>query len=130
MIAGVGIDLTQIGRIEKSLARPGFWERVYGARERALLAQSPRRGQFRREGSAGQGAGHGAFSGIFPRGGRGPARRARRAVLRFFGARGGADASARADGALIADARGRLCGGVRRAGARRTRGVCVAFGWA
>lgn len=43
MIAGVGIDLTQIGRIEKSLARPGFWERVYGARERALLAQSPRR---------------------------------------------------------------------------------------
>ena len=43
MIVGVGVDLTQIHRVEKSLGRPGFWRRVYGERERALLEQSPRR---------------------------------------------------------------------------------------
>lgn len=45
MIVGVGVDLAQIRRIEKSLERPGFWERVFGPRERALLEQSPRRAE-------------------------------------------------------------------------------------
>lgn len=45
MIAGIGTDLTRIGRIKKSLARPGFLERVYGPGERALLESTPRRAE-------------------------------------------------------------------------------------
>ncbi len=37
MIAGIGTDLVQISRMEKSLCREGFLHRVFGSRERALL---------------------------------------------------------------------------------------------
>lgn len=38
MILGVGIDLCDAGRIEKSLARPGFVDRVFSPEEQALLS--------------------------------------------------------------------------------------------
>lgn len=45
MIAGIGTDLARIARVEKSLARPGFLEWVYGPGERALLENTPRRAE-------------------------------------------------------------------------------------
>ncbi len=45
MIAGIGTDLTRIGRIQKSLEKPGFLERVFGPQERALLRAAPRRAE-------------------------------------------------------------------------------------
>ena len=45
MIAGIGTDMTRIERVKKSLERPGFFERVYGPKERALLEGSPRRAE-------------------------------------------------------------------------------------
>ncbi|MBD5092701.1 MAG: holo-ACP synthase [Subdoligranulum sp.] len=45
MIVGIGVDMTRIERVEKSLARPGFLERVYGPGERALLEHMPRRAE-------------------------------------------------------------------------------------
>lgn len=71
MIVGVGMDLVRIGRIEKSLARPGFFERVYGARERALLAQSPRRAEraaanFAAKEALGKALGTGLFAEFSP----------------------------------------------------------------
>ena len=42
MIAGIGVDTATVERIEKSIARESFFERVYGAQERAALtALSP-----------------------------------------------------------------------------------------
>lgn len=41
MIAGIGTDLARIERVKKSLARPGFLERVYGPGERELLEGLP-----------------------------------------------------------------------------------------
>lgn len=71
MIVGVGMDLVRIGRIEKSLARPGFFERVYGASERALLAQSPRRAEraaanFAAKEALGKALGTGLFAEFSP----------------------------------------------------------------
>ena len=45
MIAGIGTDLTRIGRNQKSLENPGFLERVFGPQERALLRAAPRRAE-------------------------------------------------------------------------------------
>lgn len=39
MIAGIGIDLTSVTRIARSIGRPGFLEKVYGPAERAMLEQ-------------------------------------------------------------------------------------------
>jgi len=44
-IAGIGIDLTCVARMERSLARPRFAERVFGETERAMLARRGWRGQ-------------------------------------------------------------------------------------
>ncbi len=41
-IAGIGVDLVRIARIQKSLAQPRFLERLYGERERELLTASAR----------------------------------------------------------------------------------------
>lgn len=44
MVVGLGMDLCQIERMEKSMESPAFWQRVFGARERAALeALSPHR---------------------------------------------------------------------------------------
>ena len=37
MIAGVGADMVRVERMEKSLASEAFWQRVFGAEERAFL---------------------------------------------------------------------------------------------
>lgn len=37
MIYGIGTDLVQIARMEKSLKSEAFWKRVFGEEERALL---------------------------------------------------------------------------------------------
>ena len=37
-IAGIGVDTATVARLEKSLARPGFLQRVYGPQEQAALA--------------------------------------------------------------------------------------------
>lgn len=37
MIAGVGVDMVRIGRMEKSLGSEAFWQRVFGEEERAFL---------------------------------------------------------------------------------------------
>ena len=37
MIFGIGNDLVQIDRLQKSLTSPAFWQRVYGEEERAFL---------------------------------------------------------------------------------------------
>ena len=42
MIAGVGVDMVCIQRMEKSLCSEAFWQRVFGEEERAFLeALSP-----------------------------------------------------------------------------------------
>ena len=38
MIYGIGVDTAAIARLEKSMARPAFVQRVFGAQEQALLA--------------------------------------------------------------------------------------------
>ena len=44
MIFGVGVDMVRIGRMEKSLGSEAFWQRVFGAEERAFLEKlSPAR---------------------------------------------------------------------------------------
>ena len=44
MIAGVGADMVRVERMEKSLASEAFWQRVFGAEERAFLKKlSPAR---------------------------------------------------------------------------------------
>ena len=44
MIAGVGADMVRVERMEKSLASEAFWQRVFGAEERAFLEKlSPAR---------------------------------------------------------------------------------------
>ena len=44
MIAGVGVDMVRIERMEKSLGSEAFWQRVFGEEERAfLLSLSPRK---------------------------------------------------------------------------------------
>ena len=44
MVVGLGMDLCQIERMEKSLESPAFWQRVFGPQERAALkALSPHR---------------------------------------------------------------------------------------
>lgn len=45
MIAGIGVDVAQVKRVQKCLDRPGFCARVYGPQERALLEHSPRRAE-------------------------------------------------------------------------------------
>lgn len=37
MVAGVGVDMVRIERMEKSLCSEAFWQRVFGAEERAFL---------------------------------------------------------------------------------------------
>lgn len=37
MIAGIGVDMADEARVARSIARPGFLEKVYGPAERALL---------------------------------------------------------------------------------------------
>lgn len=39
MIQGIGTDVVQIDRMEKSLSSPAFWRRVFGPQERQWLAQ-------------------------------------------------------------------------------------------
>ena len=38
MIYGIGVDTAAIARLEKSMARPSFVQRVFGAEEQAMLA--------------------------------------------------------------------------------------------
>ena len=38
MVVGIGIDITRVARIAKSIARPRFIERVYGEAEREMLS--------------------------------------------------------------------------------------------
>ena len=47
MILGIGLDLCEIHRIEKAIARASFLERVFTSAERAriLSANGPRRGE-------------------------------------------------------------------------------------
>lgn len=59
MILGVGIDLCDAGRIEKSLARPGFVDHVFSPEEQALL--SARGGAHRAETAAANFAAKEAF---------------------------------------------------------------------
>lgn len=37
MVAGVGVDMVRIERMEKSLCSEAFWQRVFGEEERAFL---------------------------------------------------------------------------------------------
>ena len=37
MIVGIGVDVVQIDRMEKSLASPAFWRRVFGGQEQQFL---------------------------------------------------------------------------------------------
>lgn len=41
MVMGIGTDLVKIERMEKSLASPAFWRRVFGPAERTLLEGLP-----------------------------------------------------------------------------------------
>ena len=41
MIAGVGVDMVRIERMEKSLGSEAFWRRVFGEEERAFLEKLP-----------------------------------------------------------------------------------------
>lgn len=40
-----GIDLIEVERMEKSIASPRFWQRVFSSRERAELENRPNRAQ-------------------------------------------------------------------------------------
>lgn len=42
MVIGVGTDLVEIRRMEKSLESPAFWRRVFGHAERAFLEARPK----------------------------------------------------------------------------------------
>lgn len=59
MVFGIGIDAADIARVEKSIASPVFFRRVFGAEEQALLQSlSPKR---RAESAAANFAGKEAF---------------------------------------------------------------------
>lgn len=59
MICGVGIDLCDVSRMEKSLAKPAFLDRVFAPSEQALLAA--RSGRRRAETAAASFAAKEAF---------------------------------------------------------------------
>lgn len=59
MIYGIGTDLVQMERMEKSLQSPAFWQRVFGEEERAFLQTRQQKRQV--EGAAANFAAKEAF---------------------------------------------------------------------